>query len=598
MIMQEPPTGRTQYLSIILVIFILALLSVIFQGHQFGLGNELEYSAWIFRLHSGGTFLVNDWYLSTPILHPNIVIPLSWLAKVLPLDITFLLAHVFTRLLLCAGVYLLSYSMFSRSDVALLAIVTTILFPRISLGGHYAHAAHFEANFLGFALAVLVIAFLVQGLLDRRFYTYSAITLGVLLNLHFFIGLHLSAIFILFFLFAGRSQRKELIRLIPLTFLLSAPTFIPIFIKYVTQSRILSSREVAEILAFRHPHHHSPFTWHPFSIVAFLYYTLFWLFLHFRYESRGKIVERTIFLYVCITAMVHIIFVELIPLGFVAYLQSFRQTVLFTIFVSLYLAYFIIELIERRHPVAMILAILLVVSFRFPRLFIPISFVVLLLYLIWLKQIPSQRIQLPVFASPGRIYLLSIGSIATVVLLILSAQGYFNPIFHHLLGRDEHFRRTILSPEAELNDVCGWIKTHTPTDAVFIIPPTIEGFRVRAERACVVDFKSMTFTNKEMWEWIDRISRIGQVLRAIGDTSITPAKEEYSRRALNRLHQIRFRAPVEEILYQGYITHTTTDIEHLSRRYGANYFLTFKGIGDYNFRKIYENKKYVLYAIQ
>jgi len=596
LIMEEPPTGRTQHLVIVLVIFILALFSVIFQGHQFGLGNELEYCAWIFRLHSGGTFLANDWYLSTPILHPNVVIPLSWLARLLPLDLSFLLVHVLTRLLLCAGIYLLSYSMFSRSDVAVLAIVTTILFPRISLGGHYAQAAHFEANFLGFALATLVLAFMVKGMKDKRFYTFSAITLGVLLNLHFFIGLHLSAIFILH-LCVVRTHRRQLLRLIPLILLISSPTLIPTIITYITQSRILTSREVAELLAFRHPHHHSPFTWHPFTIMAFLYYTLFWLMLHFLYTSNGKVVERIIFMYVCVTGLVHIIFVELVPVGVVAYLQSFRQTVLFTIFVSIYLAYFIIELIERRHPVALALAMLMLVSFRMPRLFIPVSFLTLVLYLVWLRRTTPQKLRFPILSAPLRISLLSAGCMLTIVLLVISAQGHLNSFFSHLYGRQEHFRRTLLSPEPEINDVCGWIKTHTPADAVFIIPPTVEGFRVRAERSCMVDFKSMTFTNEAMWEWFDRISRIGQILRSIGDTSIDPNAEEYSTLALKRLHQIRFSAPIADVLRQGYRMQTTETIRGLSHRYGANYFLTFKGTGDYNLEKIYENKKYVLYFI-
>ena len=50
-----------------------------------------------------------------------------------------------------------------------------------------------------------------------------------------------------------------------------------------------------------------------------------------------------------------------------------------------------------------------------------------------------------------------------------------------------------------------WIKANTDRDAVFAVPPTLSGFRYRAERAIFVDFKAFPFHNDEMKEWHRRL---------------------------------------------------------------------------------------------
>ncbi len=584
---------HTLYLA--LWIIILALASVLFQGHQFGTGNTIEYLSWIWWYNSSGEFLSHDFYLSTSMLHANIVVPLSYISRFIPVDVAFLLSHIVTRILLCAGVFMMAYAMFGRAVIGYLALIAVVLFPRISLGGHYAHAAHFEANFLGFSLAVLMLAFLIMSEKNKTYFLYAGIALGILFNAHLFIGLHMFAVLVLLIPFMSHHKRAILTAVV-ISLLVGAPTLLSTAVQYMTQERIISGSAVAEILAFRHPHHHSPFTWHPLMTAEFACYTLFWLVLSVLYPSQGKIVERIIFAYITIMCLIHVIFVEIFPVGFIAYLQSFRQTVLFTIFISIYLGRFAVDFIDRSGYRGAIPGILLIAMYRIPRIFIPLAVLSLVFYLLFVRKIPSKSVSLPTVPASFQKSMVYI-SLAAMLLLVCAGRGVLNPPIAALTGRDEHFRRSIAPDESAYQDICTWIEENTSATTIFIIPPNMEGFRVYAERSCVVDFKAVPFTNAALARWFDRISRVGNVLQAADFHISEPGDEANGHHYLELLHKIRFAAPVKVLLDRGYRMLSEGDVVSLSHRFGAHYFLTFSDLRPYDFSKLYENDRYVLYSV-
>jgi hypothetical protein len=56
--------------------------------------------------------------------------------------------------------------------------------------------------------------------------------------------------------------------------------------------------------------------------------------------------------------------------------------------------------------------------------------------------------------------------------------------------------------------VCDWVRLNTPVDAVFLVPPDEQAFRLRARRAIVINFKAVPQLATELPGWRDRLERV------------------------------------------------------------------------------------------
>lgn len=90
--------------------------------------------------------------------------------------------------------------------------------------------------------------------------------------------------------------------------------------------------------------------------------------------------------------------------------------------------------------------------------------------------------------------LLGVAALATAVLI----EGVHN------LRNSTVWRDTIDADERALYD---WT-AQTPLDAVFLVPPELENFRLQARRAIVVDWKSTPILPDELQEWYRRIEQV------------------------------------------------------------------------------------------
>ncbi|MEA2707458.1 MAG: hypothetical protein QOF78_59 [Phycisphaerales bacterium] len=106
--------------------------------------------------------------------------------------------------------------------------------------------------------------------------------------------------------------------------------------------------------------------------------------------------------------------------------------------------------------------------------------------------------------------------------------------------------------DAKYLAACDWIQKNTPADAVFLIPPDEQAFRLRARRAIVVNYKCVPQLSAELPEWRERL---GQVLML--DIRELPRPFD---RTLKEIHR----------RYEG---RQPEHYANVARRYGARYIL-------------------------
>ena len=609
-----------------LLILAFTLLSVLLQGHQFGLGNQTFYIAWI-RSINNPNFIPTDWYLSTPIPHPNILYLMANAANLISMYWTFCLAHLITRYLLCLGVYRLARTLFKEETTAFLSVILCILSPRIALGGHHIQGGHFEANFLGFSLAILCISFL----FERRFLLAAAL-LGATIHFHLFIGAHILVIFAFCLL---REIRASQLRwgaaagYLMFSLVISSFTWISSAFSFLTEPKVISGQEVTQILCFRHPHHHSPFTWELSEVVLFLLYVGVGVVLIFKRRHHQNAYLRILYIYIAAVCLLHLIFVEIVPLSFVAYFQSFRITALLMLFTTLYLSEFIVaHVFLKPFSIFSFWCFLLVALFRFPHAFLIIFSVGMVSLLgcprraIWkmarilvfslcfllfvvitnLLSVPYEKhliigiaVALPLFLLFQPLYKIRLNNAAAVMLSILaviSAALLLDQAIHgrcnrfvEKMGRSNHFRTSMVSPNPEFQELCEWISGNTSPRSVFLVPPAEEGFRIIAERACVIDWRSMTFTNQTIQEWFERITDVcGLGLNGRG--------------LLDNLHA--FRRSVRHpgtFLTEQYRSLREPYVNELQKKYHFDYMVAPVEM-PLTFPVVYRNGNYTLYHVK
>lgn len=114
-----------------------------------------------------------------------------------------------------------------------------------------------------------------------------------------------------------------------------------------------------------------------------------------------------------------------------------------------------------------------------------------------------------------------------------------------------------------------WLRRHTPTDAVLLTPPSVEGMRFHSERAIVVDWKAAPIVGDEILGWHRRLDDVtGRNVRNLRDLS-----------GYNMLDQRR--------------------LDMLKRKYGVDYVVTFRGLGrGLRGRLVYANSRFVVFDVR
>ncbi|MBA7523297.1 hypothetical protein ES705_15421 [subsurface metagenome] len=143
-------------------------------------------------------------------------------------------------------------------------------------------------------------------------------------------------------------------------------------------------------------------------------------------------------------------------------------------------------------------------------------------------------------------------SVPIIILFLLVFESFFHFISPDRLG-DYRPRIQYTSSLARVDGdgVADFARKHTEEDAIFLTPPVFGGFRLTAERAIIVDWKSMPFQDSGMLEWWNRMNV------CYGDMS------GLSRNAgLGKMER-------------NYRSISTEDIKNISEKYDADYTVLY-----------------------
>jgi hypothetical protein len=106
--------------------------------------------------------------------------------------------------------------------------------------------------------------------------------------------------------------------------------------------------------------------------------------------------------------------------------------------------------------------------------------------------------------------------------------------------------RPVAGDGADYLAVCDWARENTPTDAVFVVPPGEQSFRLRARRAIVVNFKGIPQLSAEMAEWRDRLSAVFGIedlagLRGTFEQKLIEMNRRYAKRPREAVEAVAAR---------------------------------------------------------
>jgi hypothetical protein len=132
-----------------------------------------------------------------------------------------------------------------------------------------------------------------------------------------------------------------------------------------------------------------------------------------------------------------------------------------------------------------------------------------------------------------------------------------------------HYLRRETNPYQEMT---GWIKANTPTNAIVIAPPWLDDFPLEAERGPMVSFRRNPH-NGLVVEWYHRYRATnGGDFHSVGVDTVNEMRKSYPQLTASQLDEIR-------------------------KTFGGEYYLTMTKRDDLTNRLVHANDKYFLYRV-
>lgn len=560
------------------------------------------------------------------------------------LAILYILSHVFSdpqlmlicfllyRILLCFGVYKLSFSIGRDQKSACLTILPIfyMVTREVILGGTHMTANQFYPQHLSFAISLFALAYLLEDKGYRAF-----IVAAVATNTHFMTG---TQCFIMIFLYVilryPRFGWKNICRMVCLYMALASPEVLPVFYQYFfsslhSQISRTNPRDFIEIWGYiRAPHHLMPNTWtleqyvRPVLLVALG----IWSYVQTRDKSKSMFEA----LIVCIGVALFILLA--LPLIYesptIMLYHPMRMTrwpgVIMFALISRYLVqsfsqggigtrlWVVTVVALMRSPYIMLVLFLArsvcaMIKSRKPGFFLGSACGFGLLLLVWWTprvqpfwEYPSFRLMLsrPVYTSSlwllfaemillvpiligPRVALILVNASLLTTLLVLWPIVLYRDLTDPTL-RPENFAYgfPVLKIDNAKLAACQWIRESTEKDGRLIVFPTLATVRYFANRSILADW---TFVSFDANDWIARMNDLSNGQLAV-------ARMEIRQGRTKNIHAAK-------IVRNGFLTLTGKDMRALGQKYNCQYVLTLKK-HQLSLSKLYENERYIVYDLR
>jgi len=433
---------------------------------------------------------------------------LGQLSRVIARDTLMLVLYVLAVGLTVGAIYALAEGLFPRRRVGLIAVILWMAyFP--NPGGDFIHSPFVTHTTFAVALELWALA-----LIFRQRRAAAALLLGVAANVN-----AMTSFFVAFaWMVALLSDRKAWSwRLAYLPVLMGMMAF-PV-LGWRSGLPLVESSLDEFVAIIRLRLWYAVFTFSISGLLSALFAALLVLWVYsFRYGRTSPPAEILRMAGgIAILSVIGTVFTEVYPVEFVIELQLIRGTGLILLFILLYLAHLIRCWLDRGRLRETLLAGGLVMAFAAVRWIIE-----------WHP--PSQPTPYPLAVdldTPWEAALRPFTALLLILLGVLVWSMSRRAPGQRRLALWAVFSLGCLTLPAFLNsgipssqrittvaweDVLGWIERHTPEEALFITPPTLDGFRTRARRAQVGDWKDGTvgiFHNGWAVEWRQRMIDLG-----------------------------------------------------------------------------------------
>lgn len=435
-------------------------------------------------------------------------------ARYLDLPLLFFGLYILTLFVTVSAVYTLGETMFPGKNIGMFATVFWMAYYP-NLGGDYIHSPFVTHSTMAIAIGLWAIV-----LILHRQFLIAAVLLGLAANIN------AMTVFFITFMWAFalgteilQDWRKFKWRylLIPVIMAVCAA---PILIWRMSLPLAESSLEqFVDIMRIR--------LWYavfPFSVNTVLWVGFFAVLGLYLYSWRfGKALQHDFVLRmqagIALLVTIGLVFSEIIPLEFVIELQLIRSSWLINLFVGIYLAHMARQLLFDKTQTAVFIALAMVGALAAPRAFMTA----------FPYQHPAPFTLYNDLTNPfvrGLSPFLEIGVVVLVLVLlvvavakvrrVLSAEqfrfmrrtavffGFAAVAFTAPMFVETNVPASQFEVEEDWEDTLNWVNDNTDPKALFFTPPTLDGFRVGAQRSHLGNWKDGTvgiFNNNWAIEW-------------------------------------------------------------------------------------------------